>query len=453
MRVKIFTLSLLLLLSSVATGYAQDATNGNCGENLTWVFSEEDGTLTISGTGAMDDWESVTDRPWASLLNDITAIMVENGVTTIGESAFFECVNLTDVITPLSVTSIGDFAFYGCSKLTSVKLGNGVKSVGMTAFSGCTGLTEIVIPDNVEKIAVAAFGQCTGLTSVTIGKSVVTIEYGGFSGCSNLTTITNLNPTPQNIGGYLNVFGKMESTPGPDLSRVTLYVVSEEAKTAYEAAPVWKDFKEVLCLPAYNGECGENLTWTFSEGTLTISGTGAMDDWDDPKEEAPEALPWLAYLEDITKVVIEEGVTSIGASAFGMCVNLVDVTIPNSVTEIGFAAFGMCSNLEEIAIPNTVDYIGGNAFALCASLTEITIPENVTSIEDGTFVWSGLTAITIPDKVTSIGMFAFGSCADLASVTLGESVEYLGYGAFAECAGLEAITIPDKVEVIDKGAF
>jgi hypothetical protein len=421
MKVGIFTL-LMLLLSSAATGYAQD-TSGECGENLTWTFSE--GTLTISGTGAMDNWDLAKDVPWASYQNSITAVVMEDGVSHIGASAFCMCVNLPSVTITESVTSIGMSAFYGCS-----------------------GLTEIVIPDGVETIQPTTFGDCAGLASVTIGKGVKSIGAMAFAGCSNLTTVTNLNPVPQNISAaYLNVFGNL-STPGPDLSQATLYVASEEARAAYETAAVWKNFKEILCVPTPSGECGDNLTWVFSAGTLTISGTGAMYDWEQPND-----LPWVDYLDDITTVVIEDGATSIGGSAFGQCVNLTSVSIPNSVTSIEFAAFGECFSLSDITIPNSVEYIGSNTFASCKSLTAITIPEKVTTIADGTFAGSGLTEITIPNQITSIGEMAFSNCMELTSVSIGSGVESIADGAFAMCLSLSAITIPDNVTNLGGLAF
>ena len=160
-----------------------------------------------------------------------------------------------------------------------------------------------------------------------------------------------------------------------------------------------------------SGTCGDNLTWTLdSDGVLTISGTGAMENY-----------YWIGYDDDgngqttnpwgngIQKVVIKDGVTSIGNSAFFGCVNLTSVTIPDGVTSIGNSAFRGCSNISSITIPDSVTSIGSFAFYYCEKLTSVTIPDGVTAIEDQTFFRAPLTSITIPSSVTRIGMRNFDS--------------------------------------------
>ncbi len=130
-----------------------------------------------------------------------------------------------------------------------------------------------------------------------------------------------------------------------------------------------------------SGSCGENLTWTFVEstGTLTISGTGLMGDY------IFDNIPWYNYRTDIVKVIIEEGVTSIGYRAFSWCSGLTSVTIPNSVTSIGIEAFCGCSGLTSITIGNSVTSIGDQSFWGCSGLISITIPNSVTSIGNSAF--------------------------------------------------------------------
>ena len=140
---------------------------------------------------------------------------------------------------------------------------------------------------------------------------------------------------------------------------------------------------------AQSGTCGDNLKWTLSSGTLTISGAGAMMNysWD--------SAPWYSYRESIKTVIIEDGVTSIGSTAFNNCSSLTSITIPNSVTSIGGYAFGGCSSLTSVTIPNSVTSIGNDAFYKCGSLTSITIPNSVTSIGNRAFQnCSSLTAVT-----------------------------------------------------------
>ena len=151
--------------------------------------------------------------------------------------------------------------------------------------------------------------------------------------------------------------------------------------------------------------------------------------------------PWYNDREKIKRVVIKDGVTSIGDWAFRECSNLTSVTIPNSVTSIRRAAFGGCSGLTSVIIPESVTSIGESAFLGCSSLTSITIPNSVTSIGDRAFLsCSSLTSITIPNSVTSIGSAAFEYCENLTSITIPNSVTSIGDGAFFKCKGLTSIT-------------
>ncbi len=188
----------------------------------------------------------------------------------------------------------------------------------------------------------------------------------------------------------------------------------------------------------YSGNCGENLTWTLNtDGLLTISGTGEMEDY-----SSYGNVPWNGLVDKINCVVIRNSVTSIGNSAFYGCTGLTSITIPDSVTSIGDSAFDSCTGLTSITIPDSVTSIGDSAFDSCTGLTSITIPDSVTSIGNWAFEGcTGLTSITIPDSVTSIGGWAFFDCTGLTSITIPDSVTSIGYGAFAYCTGLTSITV------------
>ena len=203
-----------------------------------------------------------------------------------------------------------------------------------------------------------------------------------------------------------------------------------------------------------SGETG-TLTWTLSaNGTLTISGTGEMPDYDGLTQHPWAIQPWVDYRDDIRTIVIEQGVTTIGARAFRLCTELTSIEIPNSVTSIGMLAFQECRSLTSITIPNSVTTIGLQAFRLCTALTSIVLPNSVTIIENFTFnECFGLTSVVIPDNVITIGTGAFQDCYDLSSVTIGNSVTNIGVQAFLRCTGLSSIVIPNSVETIENFAF
>jgi len=176
-------------------GVVQETATGGTTGDCTWRL---DGTvLTISGNGKMADY---TDSSWAPWGTKITAVNIEEGVTTIGYMAFYQCTSLTSVTIPTSVTIIGFRAFKNCEKLTSVYIPDGVTTIGTEAFAFCYSLTTAFIGDGVTRIARYAFNGCRNLASLTLGNNIATLEEGAFVGCKALASVTLGNITT--IGHY-----------------------------------------------------------------------------------------------------------------------------------------------------------------------------------------------------------------------------------------------------------
>lgn len=169
--------------------------NGTCGDSATWTLDTSSKTLTISGTGAMYDYRSSNGQPWDSYKSYINTIIIGDGITTIGQQAFYGCRYATSITIPDSVISIGDGAFNTCKALTSITIPNSVTSIGESAFVFCNKLTSIDIPNGVTSIKHHTFSNCTALTSITIPNSVTLIENNAFQACNALTSIT----IPKNI--------------------------------------------------------------------------------------------------------------------------------------------------------------------------------------------------------------------------------------------------------------
>ena len=158
-------------------------------DNLTWKL-DADGTMTISGTGAMKNYNS-DDNPSPAYKNsNVKTVVIEDGVTSIGNYAFTYCVSLTSITIPDSVTSIGYYAFFYCKSLTSITISDSVTSIGNYAFFYCRSLTSITIPDSVTSIGNDAFSNCRSLASITIPDSVTSIGVVAFDSCTNLKTIS-----------------------------------------------------------------------------------------------------------------------------------------------------------------------------------------------------------------------------------------------------------------------
>ncbi|MBO4867347.1 MAG: leucine-rich repeat domain-containing protein [Ruminococcus sp.] len=173
--------------------------SGTCGANLTWTLDDE-GTLTISGTGEMANYWSTVKQPWAKYSNFIKKAVIEEGVTKIGSFAFNSCTNLTSITIPNGVKYIGECAFRYCKNLSTVTIPDGVTGIDNNAFEGCTNLSSITIPDSVKSFDMEVFKNCSSLKSITIPNGVKYLWYGAFMGCKSLEQVT-LPDTLKSIGG------------------------------------------------------------------------------------------------------------------------------------------------------------------------------------------------------------------------------------------------------------
>ena len=181
---RLFLLSVLI----VNTLFILADDSGTCGPNLTWKYTADTNTLTIEGTGEMNDY--ALQSPWDKYRSNIKNIFINSGVTSIGNGAFLFHSNVSSIDIPNSVTNIGGSAFYGCKGLTSVTIPNSVTSIGQMAFSGCTGLTSVTIPNNITSIGSGAFGGCSGLASIVVGSG--NTQYDSRNNCNAIIeTATN----------------------------------------------------------------------------------------------------------------------------------------------------------------------------------------------------------------------------------------------------------------------
>ena len=155
----------LLLITLLVSLSAYAEKSGTCGANLKWKLTDE-GVLTITGTGKMKDWDYNNHSPWHTD-KSVKQVIIDDGVTTIGEWAFRGCSSLTSVTIPNSVTTIGEEAFRDCSSLTSITIPNSVTTIGESAFRGCSSLTSIRIPNSVTTIGVSAFYYCNEIKQIT----------------------------------------------------------------------------------------------------------------------------------------------------------------------------------------------------------------------------------------------------------------------------------------------
>lgn len=457
--------------------------SGTCGTNAKWeVWS--DGVLEISGTGTMKNYTDGTDTPWYAHRDIITTIEVYSGVTTIGNCAFRYLGNVVSANLPDTLTSIGKYAFDYAEKLESVNIPDKVTSIGDWAFGYCRALKEIVIPDSVATLGDYMFYKCTSLETAKLPSDITAINDGMFENCYSLKYInwergiTTIGETAFAGCTSLNyvVIPESVTSIGAGAFRecewlYTMMIpasVTEIGAGAFDVCPYVQIFGyedsaaetyatanghtfNVIEIPVIaEGELANGLTWTvYEDGKLSISGKGAMPDFTEDT-----SAPWFEYRRNITTVVIDAGVTSIGDYAFFRCIGIENVFIPNTVKSIGEWAFTYCSEITAIALPNSINAIGEGAFYGCNAFERVIIPEGVTAVEDFTF--DGCTAleyVVFPSTLKTIGTRAFWGCTALTELVFNNGLTEIGDYAFRNCVGIIEMEIPRTVKKIGAFAF
>lgn len=402
------------------------------------------------------------DEKWAAL----TEVVIEDGVTEIGNQTFQGCTGLTNVTIPDSVQKIGAWAFYLCGGLknvdipANVEIGNssfrqsGLEqvtvsggSVGQYAFHRNVSLKKIDI--NCETIGDEAFSGCDYLTDITLGENVKTLGDKAFYTCDALERVE--------IPSTVTDIGEKTFYSCPALKEAIIRAGTVKKDTLYNCQAL------TTLIISDNATLDASFTAGYSKSTLnTVKiGKGAIGD------------SAFSNCTNLTTVELGDGVTSIGTSAFIRCTQLPSITIGSGVTSIGKNAFNGCAALTEaviqsgaigesafngcirltnVTLGNGVTSIGKNAFLRCTALTSISIGSGVTSIESGAF--NGCTALTNANIGNgAIGANAFQDCSRLASVTLGDGVTSIGANAFLRCTALTSMNIGSSVRTIENYAF
>ena len=292
------------------------------------------------------------------LCDNLTTVSLPDGVTSIGEEAFKECSSLTTINLPNSITTIGANAFNGTKLTGPLNIPSSLVSLGDNAFNGCGGITgTLVFPAAMENISTNVFAGCSGIEEIVLPRGVLTIGAGAFNNCSGVQRLWLTNSI-QSIGA--NAFNGMKSLKKVYFSGTILEWETgiQWADKGYQIGVAITTNEETA-----SGSCGEALTWSLSTaGDLTVSGTGDMASF------TATGAPWAEYRDQVKLVIVGQGVTSIGSSAFQDCKNLETVSLPGSLTALGKAAFLRCGELTNVKLPASLKSVGEDCFTGCEKL-------------------------------------------------------------------------------------
>ena len=387
---------------------AEKVAEGYCGNNLTWVLTN-DGTITFSGTGDMRNYSSASSTSWYAYRDQITSIELEDGITSIGNFAFYGLENVVDVTIPEGVTSIGGFAFKNCTSLETVDLPSTLKKLGESAFFGCSKLSKIVIPEGIYTIWGYTFKNCTSLKEVTLPSTLIKVDEAAFYGCSSVKELD----IPSNVS-IIGIYCFKNCT---SLAKVTLPEKLTEIREAVFYATALSEIE-------------------IPEGVKKIG---------------PYAFKNCTALKTVT---LPKTLTSVGEASFYSCTALTEITLPDNVTSIGNYAFRKCENLDTLNLSANLETIGESAFYGCTGLKTLTIPENVSVI--GAYAFkscTGVTEVSLPDSLKELGDSAFYGCTAVKEIVIPENVSKVGAYAFSRCSSLSQVTFRGNAPEIGDSAF
>ena len=429
--------------------------SGETGQ-LLWRYDPKDSSLTLSGTGALPDYP-IGKAPWFEFNDQIDTLVLKEGVTRIGDYAFYNCTELTSVEIPEGVTYIGESAFACCQSLESVtipgsvteigegafescdsmmvlELASGLKCVGAFAFSECVALRELILPDTVERIERSAFAGTMALHELVIPGNVQEIGDNAFNGCIQLSSLT--------LSEGIRVIEEMAFSNCSDLTNVLIPASVERLGDGV--------FADCLAMEQIT-VASENEHYVVQDDILYSKDLSVLVHYPASKEEQEFTIP--------------EEVRKIAGLAFASNYFLMEVMLGDHLEEVGSYAFARCSSLSFMSLPAQTTRLGASPFHDCTMLLEIEVdPSNPCySSIDGVLYNKEQTQLIqypaglyddfykVPDTVQEIAENAGYDAQDLEILKIPAGVRKIGDMAFAFCDQLRDVEIrvadPAQIEV------
>ncbi len=445
-------------------------------DGLEYTLSEDETYYILSKLGACIDTRVYIADEYGGLpvkeiapevfqfAEHITYVYIPDTITTIGESAFWNCTNLESIILPDSITHIGNESFTYCESLTEISIPQGVECISEGLFLNCYKLAQIELPDGLRVIEPYAFSGCASLVSITLPSSVETIGDDAFFGCWKLVEIINHSALPLSLSNDFWDYG----------------CITGHAREIHRGESRIENYNDYLFC-------------TYDDVHYLLGYVGDDTDLVLPENYDGYTYHIIGYAfwgrTDLTSVVVGNGVTEIHYGAFSGCTSLKSVVFGDSIERIDSQAFYRCSGLTELVIPKNITRIYHDAFVGCTGLTKIVVDgENlkyhsagnclietknktlilgcrdsvipsdgsVTVIASEAFYQNEfLTSITIPNDIIDIGASAFEKCKNLKQVIFEENscLTRIDMYAFWDCESLTSIFIPASVTYINSQAF
>jgi len=414
--------------------------SGTVNSQISWVLDGDTGTLTVAGKGAIPSYR-FSYAPWYDYRESVKDIVVSEGITEVGERAFYWCTNCTSVSLPDSLVAIREYGFNNLRALQTITLPPNLKTLEFCAFSECAALTSITLPDSVTEVGSSVFSNCPALISATLSNGMKTIPSSMFFN-DRLLRIVKL---PEGItyidSTAFSSCGLTEITLPASLTGLGTSVFSDcrYLKNIYVAAgnPSFKsvngvlfssDGKTLICYPS-----GKYGSYSVPEGTVEI------------------AYGAFRGNSNLTAIYFPSTLKTIGNYSFSYCTGLYQVTFPANITRICDSAFRSCTYLSSINFQNeSVILESGGVFAECDALYSVTLPQKISEVPGYLFYGCGnLKYVTIPATANKIGSSAFLDCDRLESITIPGNIKSIGRQAFDFCNRLKTITIQEGVTTLE----
>ena len=333
-------------------------------------------------------------------------------ITSLEDSCFKNCSNLTSITLPKGITSLGKYCFADCNSLTSITLPEGITSLGYECFRGCSSLTSITLPEGITSLGEYCFSRCSSLTSITLPEGITSLRAGCFADCNSLTSIT----LPEGITSLRNhCFHGCSS-----LTSITL----PKGITSLENACFY--------------DCTSLTSLTLPEGITSLGDHN------------------FHGCSSLTSITLPKGITSLMGYSFYGCSSLTSITLPEGITSLGEYCFGMCSSLTSITLPEGITSLMNCCFYGCSSLTNISFPSSLKKLYDNIFKYATQNKRIIINATTPPDIRSYGDYALIDSnCTLYVPKNYLATykntspwscaGAFYEGKPIESIKLPSDI--------